>query len=329
MRRRLVFLLVLTLVLSPAATAAKRHWAAKEITVVVQRGVLAQDAASFRPDDPLTQTELTEALTLLELPATGQVEAPVTMAQLDAQLVRALGLKDTAYRFAQALRRSGLKPTSRFGAEAVARLLGLRTNHLTVDEALELGPNEPATRAEAAFSLARVLTLDEWSLESVKAAAQSFELPAYDGRTRELLQLATSLVGHPYVWGGMIEQRQTLFGKEVPGGFDCSGFVWRVYRSFPDLAGTLRGRTSMAMSGEVPKAQRIAIDALEPADVVFFGAKGPKSKPAQVDHMGIYLGNGWIVHSTGSTGGVALSPLTGWYAERFAWARRPLSEVHL
>jgi cell wall-associated NlpC family hydrolase len=124
----------------------------------------------------------------------------------------------------------------------------------------------------------------------------------------------------------MSEKPQVLWGdKAVPGGFDCSGFVWRVYKAFPDLGGVLRGRTSMAMAGEVPKAARIGRDALEPGDVVFFGAKGPKSKPAQVDHMGIYLGGEWIVHSSGY--GVALVKLTGWYAERFAWARRPLSEV--
>ena len=81
------------------------------------------------------------------------------------------------------------------------------------------------------------------------------------------------------------------------------------------------------MSGEVPAAKRIAFDQLQPADVVFFGAKGPKSKPAQVDHMGIYLGDGWFIHSSGY--GVALASLSGWYAKRFAWARRPLAEAGL
>lgn len=326
MRRRLVPVLLFALVLAPSAVAAKKHWAAKEINAVVQRGVLAQDAASFRPDDPLTQSELADALTLLALPAAANADGTVTMAQLDAQLVRSLGLKDTAYRFAQALRAAGLKPTSRFGTETVARLLGLRTNHPASEDALELGPTQPATRAEAAFSLARALSLEEWSLESLEEEAKTLALPVYEGRVREVLQLATSLVGHPYVWGGMSEKPQVLWGnKALPGGFDCSGFVWRVYKAFPDLAGTLRGRTSMAMSGEVPKAARIGRDALEPGDVLFFGARGPKSKPAQVDHMGIYLGNEWMVHSSGY--GVALVKLEGWYAERFAWARRPLSEV--
>jgi cell wall-associated NlpC family hydrolase len=159
----------------------------------------------------------------------------------------------------------------------------------------------------------------------VQEASRTIELPVYEGRVRDILQAATSLVGHPYVWGGMSERPQVLFGKQVPGGFDCSGFVWRVYKSFPDLAPALRGRTSMAMSGEVPKAQRVAAAELEAGDVLFFGAKGPKSKPAQVDHMGIYLGAGWMLHSSGY--GVALVQLTGWYAERFAWGRRPLAEL--
>jgi cell wall-associated NlpC family hydrolase len=62
--------------------------------------------------------------------------------------------------------------------------------------------------------------------------------------------------------------------------------------------------------------------------VLFFGAAGPRSKPAQINHMGIYLGSGWFIQS--SDQGVALSPLTSsWYSSRFAWARRPLAEAGL
>jgi cell wall-associated NlpC family hydrolase len=43
--------------------------------------------------------------------------------------------------------------------------------------------------------------------------------------------------------------------------------------------------------------------------------------------MGIYLGNGWFMHSSGY--GVALAALSGWYANRFAWGRRPLAEAGL
>jgi cell wall-associated NlpC family hydrolase len=43
--------------------------------------------------------------------------------------------------------------------------------------------------------------------------------------------------------------------------------------------------------------------------------------------MGIYLGNGWFIHS--STYGVALATLSGWYEKRLAWGRRPLAEAGL
>ena len=92
-------------------------------------------------------------------------------------------------------------------------------------------------------------------------------------------------------------------------------------------ASTLRGRTTYAMSGEVPKSQRIPAVAIQPADVIFFGSKGPLSKPAEVGHMGIYVGNGWFVHS--SRYGVALEQLSGWYQEKLAWGRRPLAEAGL
>jgi cell wall-associated NlpC family hydrolase len=81
------------------------------------------------------------------------------------------------------------------------------------------------------------------------------------------------------------------------------------------------------MSGEVPAGKRIAFAKLQPADVIFFGDRGPRSRPAQVGHMGIYLGNGWFVHSSGY--GVALAQLSGWYRSEFAWGRRPLAEAGL
>jgi cell wall-associated NlpC family hydrolase len=82
------------------------------------------------------------------------------------------------------------------------------------------------------------------------------------------------------------------------------------------------------MAAEVPLAQRIRNpENLQAGDLLFQGARGPKSKPAEVDHAAIYLGGGWFVHSSGS--GTTLHPFEGWYRERFAWARRPLREAGL
>jgi cell wall-associated NlpC family hydrolase len=95
----------------------------------------------------------------------------------------------------------------------------------------------------------------------------------------------------------------------------------------PTLSGVLKGRTTYAMSGEVARSARIAHADLEPGDLVFFGSRGPKSKPVEVGHMGIYVGSGWMVHS--SDRGATLVPMTGWYETRFAWGRRPLAEAGL
>jgi len=81
------------------------------------------------------------------------------------------------------------------------------------------------------------------------------------------------------------------------------------------------------MSGEVPHHDLINFKHLEPADVIFFGDRGPRSSPSEIGHMGIYIGNGWFIHS--SEYGVALATLNGWYRHEFAWARRPLREAGL
>jgi cell wall-associated NlpC family hydrolase len=312
----------------------------------------AGDAAAFRPTDVLTRGALEglvaglaappattgaglAAVTTTAPPAVANAAAPVTLAQLDARLVQTLGVSDVATQLARSARAAGLKVPSRFGTEAAARLLGLRTNHPAADDALELLPDQPASRAEAAFSAGRILGFRGWEAGSVRAAAATFALPAYTPWQQRVLDTAVKFIGYPYVWAGETEAAQTAqspFGPQVQGGFDCSGFVWRVFKLQPyadegPLAATLKGRTTYQMSAEVPKAQRVGLAALQPADVLFFGAKGVKSKAAQVDHMGIYLGNGWFIHS--SSYGVAVAQLGGWYLERFAWARSPLAEAGL
>lgn len=147
-----------------------------------------------------------------------------------------------------------------------------------------------------------------------------------------MLDVAISLIGFPYVWGGSSETAEAPFGVQARGGFDCSGFVWRVYKleTYPSagsLPQTIKGRTTYAMSGEVPQARRIAYAQLQPADLVFFGERGPKSRRGQIGHMGIYLGGGWSIHS--SEYGVAVARIGGWYGDRFAWGRRPLAEAGL
>lgn len=321
----------------PAKPGAKpkRSWADAQIRLVVSRGLMAPDVASFRPEDPLTRgalVGLVAGLSGLPEAAVANPGAPVTIAGLDGSLVRSLGLGPSAAAFLRSARAAGLKPPGRFGPEIAARLLGLRYNHPAAQDDLELRPGDTATRAEAAYSAARIIRFAGGEATAVQAAASSFGLPPLTAWQQRILSTAFSFVGYPYVWGGTSERAHAPSGVKARGGFDCSGFVWRVYKlqrydGEGTLADVLQGRTTYAMSGEVARAKRISFAKVQPADVVFFGRDGPRSRPAQVDHAGIYVGGGWFVHS--SSNGVTLTQMRGWYRDRFAWARRPLVEAGL
>jgi cell wall-associated NlpC family hydrolase len=296
--------------------------------------------STFRPNDPVTAAEVNELVGALTHrgaatnpppePTPPAASPSLTIAGLDRRLVGGLGLSAAAGRFLTGARDAGLAVPGRFGTEAVARLLGLRKNHPASQDDLELLPADTASRAEAAFSAARLLEVEQSDLDAVGAEAATFALPELTPWEQRVLDVAVGLIGYPYVWGGTSESAETPFSVHAGGGFDCSGFVWRVYKleryaEAPALADTLKGRTTYAMSGEVQNAKRIPFARLRPADVVFFGDRGPRSTPDEVGHMGIYVGGGWFIHS--SEYGVALARLSGRYRDRFAWARRPLAEA--
>ncbi|MFN2470333.1 MAG: C40 family peptidase [Gaiellaceae bacterium] len=343
MRRPLALFACLTVLLGAAsvAGAAERWsasaWASADIRLVVSRGLMARDVGTFRPDDPLTLGELNALVAGLQskpaVAAATASGAPVSLTQLDARLVATLGLSGTASAFLSGARAAGLTPPARFGTETVARLLGLRFNHPHGTDNLELAPTDPVTRAETAYSAARVLRFSGWETAAARDAATTFVLPELTAWQQRVLNTAVKLIGYPYVWGGTTELAQAPLGTEVKGGFDCSGFVWRVYRGQQyaggaRLAKVLRGRTAAAMAGEVTAARRIPLARLAPGDLLFFAPGGPRARPAAVDHMGIYVGSGWLIHS--SRYGVALAQVTnGWYRDRLAWGRRPLAEAGL
>jgi cell wall-associated NlpC family hydrolase len=360
---------------APGSTKRLPNWAAPQISTVVAHGLMATSVKSFRPNANLTQQTLaslaaglqnelgdpavtspansdsstttsgttTTGTTTTSPITTGGVtttptgdSASITMAQLDRSLVQLLGLKKAAKEFAQGAQAAGLTVPDRFGTEVVARLLGLRINHPAAQDFLELRPQDPATRAEAAYSAAQILDLgplaDSWQIAEIKSLADTFTLPTLSDWQRQILTTAFSKIGMPYVWGGTSDTTETDFGVTARGGYDCSGFVWRVYKlqSYADegtLASTILGRTTYTMSVEVPGAQRISFKKLQPADVIFFGTKGSQSRGPQIFHTAIYAGNGWFIQSSGE--GVALAQLSGWYEKKFAWGRRPLREAGL
>jgi cell wall-associated NlpC family hydrolase len=254
-------------------------------------------------------------------PVAHTAQNPVTVATFDRMLVEELGLASVAAQVQQTAAAVGLDPPSYFGTEVVARFLELRYEHPVGAQRLDLFPDQPITRADAAWSLARVIDLNAGNVTDAREALSAFELPQMTAPQRQALRIAVSRIGYPYVWGGTTDN--TADGLEH-GGFDCSGFAWRVYKvSGLPWGKQIRGRTAAEQAGEIPRSGRLSIDQLAPGDLLFFGSAHFNSKATEsnIIHEGIYLGNNWVIHSSGQ--GVYVLPLTGsWLGSSFAWGRR-------
>ena len=95
-------------------------------------------------------------------------------------------------------------------------------------------------------------------------------------RAASIIAEAKKFVGTPYVWGG-----------SSPNGFDCSGFTQYVYRKF----GIELPRVSYQQANG---GTRISLDDLQPGDLV---AWDNSSRNNGADHIGIYLGDGKVIHA--------------------------------
>ena len=137
-----------------------------------------------------------------------------------------------------------------------------------------------------------------------------------------MLRIAVSKIGMPYVWGGTTDGTED--GLEH-GGYDCSGFAWRVYKVSGLPWGSVdpgphRGRTGRR---NPQGGARPAAAASSPPTSCSSAPPTSDSKAteANVTHEGIALSSEWAIHS--SSQGVYVLPLdSGWLASSFAWARR-------
>jgi cell wall-associated NlpC family hydrolase len=116
-----------------------------------------------------------------------------------------------------------------------------------------------------------------------------------------------------------------MTGDQLPA-LRIAGFVWRVYKiSGLSWGHKIQGRTAAHMAGEIPRRQRLHYDQLRPGDLLFFGSAhfNTTATEANVIHTGNYLGDNWVIHSSGQ--GVYVLPLKGgWLGDQFAWGRRVL-----
>jgi hypothetical protein len=111
------------------------------------------------------------------------------------------------------------------------------------------------------------------------------------------------VLGVRYLWAGTTTK-----------GFDCSGFTRYIFSQFDiDLSHSSRGQASVG--------EKVAKSDLRAGDLVFFNTGG-----AGISHVGIYVGDGYFVHSANKTG-VSKSKLSqSYYATRYVTARRVLSD---
>ncbi|HLM49676.1 MAG TPA: NlpC/P60 family protein [Solirubrobacteraceae bacterium] len=317
------------LVLAVLATVAGAgSWATGAERTVVRAGLMQGGAL----DQPFRAGEAQLALDALAAragaPAVRVGGGRLSVARLHHLLVAQVGLGDLAAAVQAEAARAGLRPPPRFGTEVVARQLNLRVNHAGADEALEPYPWDPVSRAEAAWSFARALQLDGRQQAYAREVLGRFSLPRYSGRQLRPLRVAVSRIGMPYIWGGDGDSTRGADGPQARGGYDCSGFVWRVFKTPGSPAGRAIGdRTAAGQAGEIPRSARLRIFEVRPGDLLFFGPAsfGSRATEKGITHEGIALSGEFMIHSSSAGAGVYVAPLfEPWRVRRFSWGRRVL-----
>lgn len=153
-------------------------------------------------------------------------------------------------------------------------------------------------------------------------AAAKPQAPAARGSTNNLQAAAVSAPVSVVVGGaggtGVVTAAMRhlgaryVFGGTSPSGFDCSGFVWYVHKA-------LGKPISRGMWGQLNGGPRIALNALQPGDTVFFA----NTYMPGLSHNGIYIGGGRFVHASDESSGVKISSMSdSYWGPRYIGASR-------
>ncbi|MFF7792051.1 NlpC/P60 family protein [Streptomyces sp. NPDC007991] len=146
-------------------------------------------------------------------------------------------------------------------------------SRLTVQERARIGDTRGTARASRSSTAARD--------HLTGPGAGSAQAP--NSRAAAAVSYAYQKLGSPYVWGAT-----------GPNAFDCSGLVQAAYRS----AGISLPRTTYS---QIDAGRRVSRSELLPGDLVFFYAG--------ISHVGIYVGNGRMIHAPNPSAPVRVAPL--------------------
>lgn len=133
---------------------------------------------------------------------------------------------------------------------------------------------------------------------SEKASTSTYV--ATNPKGQALIDEAAKYLGVPYVWGGT-----------SPSGFDCSGFMYYICKA-QGISLYRVADDQMHKNGTY-----VAKQDLQPGDLVFFGSGDYAS------HVGMYVGDGMMIHAPSTGKNIMYSDITtGYYESRYIGARR-------
>jgi cell wall-associated NlpC family hydrolase len=155
-------------------------------------------------------------------------------------------------------------------------------------------PASTTTTAEVTPAAPPATTTEPQASATTTAPATTPTPAPVGGGHPEAAPIAMRYLGVPYVWGGA-----------SPSGFDCSGLVMYVFAQL----GIVLPHYAAAQYGYGTPVPR---DQLQPGDLVFFDG---------LDHVGIYIGGGQIVHAPHTGDVVKISPISE-FGAGYVGARR-------
>ena len=169
--------------------------------------------------------------------------------------------------------------------------------------------------------------------EEKKAIDESEKEKNIQASASDMTNYAKTLLGVPYVWGGTSSS-----------GFDCSGFVQKVYNKF-DI--NLKRTTY----DQITQGTSVKLENIKENDLVFFDTRAAYNLakknnitsvdslsdviineseknlkvlyPTEPTHVGIYIGDGKIIHASSSKKQTVIDTLdNGYFKERIVDIRR-------